>query len=139
MVDWATLVSRRADATLWDVYITHSPFLPEPMLSPPQLGEDAPGWWKTPAKDAALAAFNGETDPGKRAALWAKVQEVVYEEVPYVRVGNFASLSRPVGQAEGLYAKTLARVLERRAGSIKRHGMRWRAPLGLSRRQGYRV
>jgi peptide/nickel transport system substrate-binding protein len=93
VVDWATLVQRRGDANLWDVYITHSPFLPEPMLSPPQLGDDAPGWWKTPAKDAALAAFNSEADPAKRAALWAKVQQVVYDEVPYVRVGNFASLA----------------------------------------------
>lgn len=93
VVDWATLVSRRSDPALWDVYVTHSPFLPEPMLSPPQLGDDAPGWWRTPAKDAALAAFNGEADPAKRAALWGKVQEVVYEEVPYVRVGNFASLA----------------------------------------------
>jgi peptide/nickel transport system substrate-binding protein len=86
-------VQRRGDAGLWDVYITHSPFLPEPMLSPPQLGDDAPGWWKTPAKDAALAAFNSEPDPVKRAALWAKVQQVVYDEVPYVRVGNFAALA----------------------------------------------
>jgi peptide/nickel transport system substrate-binding protein len=93
VVDWATLVQRRGDAGLWDVYITHSPFLPEPMLSPPQLGDDAPGWWKTPAKDAALAAFNSEPDPVKRAALWAKVQQVVYDEVPYVRVGNFAALA----------------------------------------------
>lgn len=93
VVDWATLVQRRSDPGVWDVYITHSPFLPEPMLSPPQLGDDAPGWWKTPAKEAALAAFNREADPVKRAALWAKVQQVVYDEAPYVRVGNFASLA----------------------------------------------
>jgi peptide/nickel transport system substrate-binding protein len=105
VVDWATLVSRRADPNVWDVYVTHSPFLPEPMLSPPQLGEDAPGWWKTPAKDAALAAFNGESDPAKRATLWAKVQEIVYEEVPYVRVGNFASLSGLSGKLKGYAPK----------------------------------
>jgi peptide/nickel transport system substrate-binding protein len=28
------------------------------MLSPPQLGDGAPGWWDSPAKKAALAAFN---------------------------------------------------------------------------------
>ncbi|SEE11447.1 peptide/nickel transport system substrate-binding protein [Rhizobiales bacterium GAS188] len=93
VVDWATLIQRRGDPTLWDVYVTHSAFLPEPMLSPPQLGDGAPGWWKTPAKDAALAAFNAELDPAKRGALWGKVQQVVYDEVPYVRVGNFAALS----------------------------------------------
>ncbi|WP_336810376.1 ABC transporter substrate-binding protein [Bosea sp. MMO-172] len=93
VVDWATLIQRRGDAALWDIYITHSAFLPEPMLSPPQLGEGAPGWWSSPAKEAALTAFNAEPDPAKRGALWAKVQQVVYDEVPYIRAGNFAALS----------------------------------------------
>ncbi len=93
VVDWATLVQRRGEPKLWDLYITHSGQFPEPMLSPPQLGEGAPGWWSSPAKTAALEAFNREADPVKRGQLWAKVQQVVYEEVPYVNVGKFASLS----------------------------------------------
>ena len=101
VVDWATLIQRRGDPALYDVYITHSSFYPEPMLSPPQLGEGAPGWWKTPAKDAALAAFNAESDPAKRGALWGKVQEVVYDEVPYVRVGDFAALSASSAKMSG--------------------------------------
>ena len=32
VVDWATLTQRRTDPALWDIYITHSPFLPEPAL-----------------------------------------------------------------------------------------------------------
>lgn len=102
VVDWATLIQRRADPALYDVYITHSTFLPEPMLSPPQLGVGAPGWWDTPAKTSALAAFNAESDPVKRGALWAKVQEVVYDEVPYIRVGDFAALSAMSGKLRGL-------------------------------------
>ena len=93
VVDWATLVQRRNDARLWDIYITHSGQFPEPMLSPPQLGEGAPGWWSSPAKQATLAAFNAETDPAKRGALWGKVQQVVYDEVPYIHVGKFSALS----------------------------------------------
>jgi peptide/nickel transport system substrate-binding protein len=93
VVDWATLVQRRGDAAVWDVYVTHSAFLPEPMLSPPQLGDDAPGWWNTPAKREALAAFNAEPDAARRGALWGRVQEAVYDEVPYIRVGNFAALA----------------------------------------------
>lgn len=49
VVDWATLGQRRNDPALWDIYITHSPFLPEPALTsmyastsrldiPPRLG-----------------------------------------------------------------------------------------------------
>ncbi|MES2938940.1 MAG: ABC transporter substrate-binding protein [Pseudomonadota bacterium] len=93
VVEWATLLQRRADPKLWDIYITHSGLFPEPMLSPPQLGDGAPGWWSSPAKQAALAALNQEPDPAKRGPLWAKVQQVVYDEVPYVHVGKFASLS----------------------------------------------
>lgn len=93
VVEWATLLQRRADPKLWDIYITHSGQFPEPMLSPPQLGDGAPGWWTSPAKQQALAALNQEPNPAKRGALWAKVQQVVYDEVPYINVGKFASLS----------------------------------------------
>jgi peptide/nickel transport system substrate-binding protein len=50
VVDWATLIQRRNDPALWDIYITHSAVLPEPTLTPPQLGEGAPGWWSSPAR-----------------------------------------------------------------------------------------
>lgn len=93
VVEWATLLQRRADPKLWDIYITHSGLFPEPMLSPPQLGDGAPGWWSSPAKAQALAALNQEPSPAKRGPLWGKVQQVVYDEVPYVHVGKFASLS----------------------------------------------
>ena len=93
VVEWATLLQRRADPKLWDIYITHSGLFPEPMLSPPQLGDGAPGWWSSPAKAQALAALNQESNPVKRGALWGKVQQVVYDEVPYIQVGKFASLS----------------------------------------------
>lgn len=101
VVDWATLVQRRADPALWDIYTTHSPFLPEPTLTPPQLGDDAPGWWKTPAKEEALKAFNGESDLKKRGPLWGKVQAVVYDEVPYIKVANFNGLTARSKKLEG--------------------------------------
>ena len=101
VVDWATLVQRRNDSKLWDIYVTHSGQFPEPMLSPPQLGDGAPGWWSTPAKQAVLSALNQETNPAKRAALWGKVQQVVYDEVPYINVGKFNSLSAKSPALEG--------------------------------------
>lgn len=93
VVDWATLVQRRNDSRLWDIYITHSGQFPEPMLAPPQLGDGAPGWWDSPAKQAALAAFNAQTDPARRGALWGRVQQLVYDEVPYINLGRFNALS----------------------------------------------
>lgn len=101
VVEWATLLQRRADPKLWDIYITHSGLFPEPMLSPPQLGDGAPGWWTSTAKQQALAALNQEPNPAKRGPLWAKVQHVVYDEVPYIHVGKFASLSARSPALEG--------------------------------------
>jgi peptide/nickel transport system substrate-binding protein len=106
VVDWATLVQRRNDPKLWDIYVTHSGQFPEPMLSPPQLGDGAPGWWATPAKQAALTAFNQETNPVKRAALWGGVQKVVYDEVPYINVGKFNSLSARAPNLDGFVPAT---------------------------------
>jgi peptide/nickel transport system substrate-binding protein len=101
VVDWATLVQRRGDSKVWDIYMTHSGQFPEPMLSPPQLGEGAPGWWSSPAKAKALGDFNHTTDPAKRAQLWSAVQQVVYTEVPYINVGKFSSLSARSSRLEG--------------------------------------
>ena len=101
VVDWATLVQRRNDAKLWDVYMTHSGLFPEPMLSPPQMGSGAPGWWETETKKAALAAFNGEPDVAKRGPLWGKVQALVYDEVPFVEVGKFNALSARSSKLQG--------------------------------------
>lgn len=101
VVDWATLVQRRNDSKLWDVYFTHSGLLPEPMLSPPQLGDGAPGWWDTPAKKATLSAFNQETNLAKRGALWGQVQQTVYDEVPFIEVGKFNALSARSAKLEG--------------------------------------
>ena len=101
VVDWATLVQRRNDSKLWDVYFTHSGLLPEPMLSPPQLGDGAPGWWDTPAKKATLSAFNQETNLAKRGALWSQVQQTVYDEVPFIEVGKFNALSARSAKLEG--------------------------------------
>lgn len=93
VVDWATLLQRRTDPKLWDIYITHSGLFPEPMLSPPQLGSGAPGWWESPEKTATLKAFNEEVDLAKRGPLWGPVQKVIYDQVPFVELGKFNSLS----------------------------------------------
>jgi peptide/nickel transport system substrate-binding protein len=101
VVDWATLVQRRNDPKLWDVYFTHSGLFPEPMLSPPQLGDGAPGWWDSADKKTVLSSFNQETNPAKRGALWGKVQQVVYDEVPFIEVGKFNGLSARSAKLQG--------------------------------------
>jgi len=44
-------------------------------------------------KDKQLAALMAETDQQKRKALWDKFQQLVYDEVPIVKTGEFFGLS----------------------------------------------
>ena len=64
VVEWATLTQNRADPALWDIFITHSPFLPEPSLMG-IMSDASPGWWATDSKHAVVAAFNAESDPAQ--------------------------------------------------------------------------
>jgi peptide/nickel transport system substrate-binding protein len=101
VVDWATLTQRRAEKGLWDIYITHSPFLPEPALIG-SLSTTAPGWWDTPERKAAVDAFTAEVDPAKRVALWADVQKVIYGDVPFIKIGNFNAVGSISNKLEGV-------------------------------------
>lgn len=101
VVEWATLTQNRADPALWDIYITHSPFLPEPSLMG-IMSDTSPGWWATDAKHAAVNAFNAESDPAERVALFAEVQKVIYEEVPAYKVGSFNALAAQSPNLEGV-------------------------------------
>lgn len=101
VVEWATLTKNRADPALWDIYITHSPFLPEPSLMG-LMSDTSPGWWATDAKHAAVEAFNAESDPAKRAQLFVDVQKVIYDEVPGYKVGNFNALAAQSPDLDGV-------------------------------------
>ena len=101
VVDWATLTQRRADKGLWDIYITHSPFLPEPALIG-SLSTSSPGWWDTPARKAAVDAFTAEVNPDKRVELWADVQKAIYDDVPFMKIGNFNAVSAKSNKLAGV-------------------------------------
>lgn len=102
VVEWATLTQRRTDPALWDIYITHSPFLPEPSLTG-IMSDSSPGWWVSDNKHKVLAAFNSEADPKKRATLWADVQKAIYDEVPAFKVGNFNAVAAQSPALKGMH------------------------------------
>jgi len=102
VVDWATLGQQRNDPSLWDIYITHSPFLPEPALTDLYAPTSRLGW-AHPEKDAVLAAFTTETDEAKRLELFAQLQRHLFEDVGFIKIGGFNALQ---GQRKGLSGVT---------------------------------
>lgn len=101
VVEWATLTKNRTDAALWDIYITHSPFLPEPSLSG-FMSDTSPGWWATDKKHEVVGAFNAEPDAEKRVAAYAAVQQAVLDEAPIYKVGNFNALAAQAPNLKGV-------------------------------------
>jgi peptide/nickel transport system substrate-binding protein len=101
VVDWATLTQRRQDPALWDIFITHSPFLPEPALIDFP-SKNSPGWWDTPRRNETLDAFNRATTQAERVKLWGDVQQVVFDEVPFIKVGDFNGVSAKSPALQGV-------------------------------------
>ncbi|MGQ9366213.1 ABC transporter substrate-binding protein [Azospirillum sp. ST 5-10] len=92
VLDWATLIQKRGDEKAWDAFFTYHTFVPEPSLIT-FVNPSYPGWWDTPEKQKALAAFNTEMDPAKRHDRWADLQALFYEQVPTIKVGDFYNLA----------------------------------------------
>ena len=102
VVDWATLGQQRNDPALWDIYITHSPFLPEPALTSMYSSSSRLGW-ADPEKDAILSKFTTETDTAIRQDLFAQLQQKVFEDVGFIKIGGFNAL---MGHRQGLTGVT---------------------------------
>jgi peptide/nickel transport system substrate-binding protein len=88
VMDWATLLQKRQDANLWELFVTGGTPQPDPGIST-ALDAAYPGWWDTPAKRAVAHDFAIQTDPAKRVEGWKKVQALYYSEVPRYQVGLF--------------------------------------------------
>ena len=118
VVDWSTLIQRRNDPALWDIYITHSAVLPEPTLTPPQLGDGAPGWWSSPAKDAALDGVQRRSRSEEaRRAVGQRAGGRLHRGAVHPR-RQLQQRDRALGEARRLRRDALAVLLEHRAAEV---------------------
>ncbi len=101
VVDWATLGQRRDDPALWDIYITHSPFLPEPALTD-MYGPTSRLGWSEPEKDAVWTAFTTETDQAKRLEIFGQLQGWNMGDVGFIKIGDFAALQGKSQSLQGV-------------------------------------
>ena len=100
VVDWATLTQQRADPKAWDVYYTHSPFVPDPYLNN-FFNDGYPGWWVDERKTELAEKFNSEADLKKRAEIFGDIQELLYEEASSIKIGNFNMLGAKAKNVKG--------------------------------------
>lgn len=87
VMDWATVVKRRANADDWDIFTSGWGIFVDPMLSPQFLGTYA-GWWQTERAEALRKKLLGTADFKDRFPIWEDLQRLWYEEVPCINPGN---------------------------------------------------
>lgn len=90
VVDWATLLQLRGQPDQWDMFMTHHGSVPDPVLIT-AMNDSYPGWWATDQKHELIAEFTGTSDLVARQATWEKLQALMYEQLPAVKVGNIYS------------------------------------------------
>jgi peptide/nickel transport system substrate-binding protein len=96
LMDWATVLTRRARPEGWEAMITTFTAVPDPtfllVLSP-----TFPGWYESRDMQAILTLMRRHTDPKVRMDLWRRAQVLFWTEVPTVKLGDgfFMHVHRP--------------------------------------------
>ena len=84
-------VERRAKPAEWEMFTTGHGFVPDPALID-VCSPTYPGWWETPTKNQLLQDFNRASDTQARQQIWQKLQELVFTEAGWAKVGDYHGL-----------------------------------------------
>jgi peptide/nickel transport system substrate-binding protein len=91
VMDWPTMLAKRAVPGNWEAFCTSGGIAPDPSLFS-MLNIAYPGWWDTPRKHAALDRFLAAANLTDRVAAWKELQALFYGEVPTLLIGYFYGL-----------------------------------------------
>lgn len=86
-VDAATFGSTRTDASKWDIFLAGGTAYSDP-LTVVFLNDDFPGWWATDEKAALMAEVTAGKDLASRKPAWDKVQQLIWDDLPFVKLGH---------------------------------------------------
>jgi peptide/nickel transport system substrate-binding protein len=81
-VEWSTLLDRRAQPELWDVFVTHHGSNPDPALYAHLFAATYPGWWEDEHRDELARQYFMATTLEEQQERWHEFQAYVYEEMP---------------------------------------------------------
>lgn len=98
--DWATVVQRRAQPDLWELLVVGLPGSWHPAT---QIFNDKewPGWWDDPRKDEILSRMVELADPEERYQTIVEYQQLIYEELPFIKIGDSHTLQARRAEIQG--------------------------------------
>jgi len=94
VMDWATVLERRAEPEEWDMFGTGHGFVPDPtQISYVGQMNQYPGWWSSESSLALSAQLAAEADFEVRKGIFEKIQTAHYTEIPAIKIGDSSNVS----------------------------------------------
>jgi len=91
LYDWPSIMSRRNDPALWDMFYTSHTVKPDPIF----MAENTPYypcWWSDPRAVSLTDELKTTVGFENRYPLWEQLHRLYYEEAPWVKTGSFRSM-----------------------------------------------
>ncbi len=103
VIDWATVLERRAKPEEWDMFISSPGFDPDPSQISYIGGMGTyPGWWDDPETMALTQQLLQLTSFEERLPIWEQIQTNAYTQIPAIKVGNGATIRSHSTKVHGL-------------------------------------
>ncbi len=92
VIDWATVLERRAKPEEWDMFVTGHGFVPDPsQISYVGQMNQYPGWWSSEESLGLAAELLAESDFDTAYGIWEEIQSNAYTEIPAIKIGDGAT------------------------------------------------
>ncbi|MCC6943582.1 MAG: ABC transporter substrate-binding protein [Thermomicrobiales bacterium] len=103
VIDWATVVERRAKPEEWDMFVTGHGFVPDPsQISYVGQMNIYPGWWDNPDSLELASEMMAASTFEERMPLWEQIQANAYTQIPAIKIGDGATLTTVSDKIRGL-------------------------------------
>ncbi|MGD9712573.1 MAG: ABC transporter substrate-binding protein, partial [Thermomicrobiales bacterium] len=107
VIDWATVLERRAVPEEWDMFVTGHGFVPDPsQISYVGQMNQYPGWWSSEESLGLAAELLAESDFDTAYPIWEQIQSNAYTEIPAIKIGDGATISSRSEKIGGWVAQT---------------------------------
>jgi peptide/nickel transport system substrate-binding protein len=94
VVDWATVLERRAQPEEWEMFGTSHGFVPDPsQISYVGQMNQYPGWWSSESSLELAAQLLAESDFETRMPIFEQIQTAHYTEIPAIKIGDSSKVS----------------------------------------------
>lgn len=102
-MDAATFGSTRTDPSKWDIFLAGGTAYSDP-LTVVFLSDGFPGWWATKEKTALMAEVTAGKDLTERKPAWEKMQQLIWDDLPFIKLGHDPRLSVTAAKVGGFEA-----------------------------------